>query len=434
MKQILKKESFIFFIASFLFIFYLWGILLVPFHPDESTQIYVSQDFFDIIDDPRSLAMTPGTELSPRDVYRALDAPLARYLIGLTRFIIKKPGLAANWNWSDDWNGNLANGAYPSPSLLFTARFLPTLLIPFSICFFYFTARKLIPKLPAVIASLFLGLNPLVLLHCRRAMAESALLFGVTFFLWTVTQDKIRLPLVGFGLAIAVNSKQTAAALIPVGIIAVCLQPDDSHRLRNMLARVGLFGAIFGITSFLLNPFYWRAPVEAIYLSYKERSLLLQMHAADHLSGFKINLVTLVYSLVFNLFISPPIPAEVGNFLTATFPSAQRYFSIFPHLWGRSLFAGSLQITIILGSIYVLFKRYSHYDSRLQRKLLLLSLSTLFLIIIILFTPPIPWQRYVIPLLPLAAFWLGYGLIPINDSLVNPLRGKLKYPTILIQK
>ena len=299
----------------FLTLFYLWGMELVPFHPDESTQIYMSQDSYDFIKDPFSLSYSPGTELTSKMTYRAIDMPLTRYLIGFARFITGSPGLSADWDWSLSWDQNLKTGAYPSSSLLMTARFIPTILLPASIYFFYFSIRKLLPKTPALIAVLFLGLNPLILLHGRRAMAESALLFGIALFLWTVTRDRTKPILVGIALAIAFNAKQTGLFLIPVGIIAVCNLPNDEHRLKNLLARSASLMFVFLFLTLLLNPYYWKAPLPAIIIGFQTRAHLLDLQLADHLGGVNPNFLQLSLGLFSNVFISPPAVSEINKYI-----------------------------------------------------------------------------------------------------------------------
>jgi 4-amino-4-deoxy-L-arabinose transferase-like glycosyltransferase len=412
----LKNEWLIHLVCLILALFYLWGITLVPFHPDESTQIYMSQDAYDYIEDPLILAYSPDTDLAGKTIYRAIDMPLTRYLIGFARFLTNSPGLSSDWNWALSWDDNLEAGAYPSPSLLNTARFIPTLLIPLSLYLFYFSIRKFIPKSPALIAVLFLGLNPLILLHCRRAMAESALLFGTAFFLWSITRDQIKPILVGIALAVAFNAKQTGIFLLPVGIIAVCSLSTGELRLRNMLARSAALLSVFLVITLLLNPFYWQAPLSAFVASYQARAHLLELQLSDHLQdGF--NFPKSLLHLTTNLFITPAAISDVDNYLIPLASQVEKYKNMLPHTWGRNLFYGSLQITFLIGGLIVSYKRYQEQPKNIRTGLILLLITTLFFFFGILFFLPIPWQRYILPLLPLAAFWIGCGLMPLTDAI-----------------
>jgi len=412
----LKKEWLIYILCLLITLFYLWGMDLVPFHPDESTQIFMSQDLFDYINDPLSLSYSPENELTPKMTYRAIDMPLTRYLVGFSLFASSTRGLSSDWDWALSWEQNLKAGAIPAPSLLANARLLPTILLPISIYLFYFSIRKILPKIPAYIAVLFLGLNPLVLLHGRRAMSEPALLFGVILFLWSVTHDQIKPFLVGVALAIAFNAKQTGIFLIPVGIIAVCTPPNEDHRLTNKLARGTAVLVIFLILTLLLNPFYWKSPLSALLVNFQGRSQLLDLQLTDHLMGSRPSILNSILSLIANLFIVPPAVSEVGKYLGPMAHEIQVYQDIVPHVWGRSLISGSLQLTIFLSGFYVMYKRFAKQSKSTKRSIFLMLYATIFLIAGILIALPIPWQRYIVPVLPLVAFWFGCGLIPLSEA------------------
>ena len=420
----LKKEWIIHLLFLLFTLFYLWGMDLVPFHPDESTQIYMSQDLIDLINDPLSLSYSPETELTPKMAYRAIDMPLTRYLVGFARFTTNIPGLSSDWDWALTWQQNLIIGAIPSSVLLTTARFIPTFLLSVSIYLFYFSIRKILPKTPAHIATLFLGLNPLILLHGRRAMSEPALLFGVILFMWSVTRDHIKPVLVGIALAIAFNAKQTGIFLIPVGIIAVCTLPNEDHRLKNLLARSAALLSVFLIITLLLNPYYWKSPLSALLIGFQGRSQLLDLQLVDHLAGTNPNIITSFISLIANLFILPPAVSEVGKYLEPMVHEIQVYQNIWPHVWGRSLISGSLQFAIFLSGFYVMYKRYAKQIKSIRQSINMMLLTTVFLITGILIALPIPWQRYAVPVLPLAAFWFGYGLLPLTEALQSTLSVK----------
>ena len=63
--------------------FMLWGARLVPFHPDESTYLYMSSDFEVLFEKPASLAWNSAQENNPRQLYRLLNPPLTHYVLGM---------------------------------------------------------------------------------------------------------------------------------------------------------------------------------------------------------------------------------------------------------------------------------------------------------------------------------------------------------------
>ena len=415
MKKLFKKEWIIFLLSSVFILVYFWGMPKVPFHPDESTHIYMSQDLAILFNEPLSLAMVPGQELTPEATYRALDAPLARYLIGIGRFILNEPASASDWNWSANWQTNVDSGAMPTPELLFASRLISTLLLPFTVLLFYFSTRVIFPKIPSLIAAVYLGVHPLLLLHTRRAMSESVLLFGVVFFLWTITKEKRNPWLIGLALAVAINAKHTALVLLPVGIIAVCWSPKGKLRLKELLTRITELTLVFLVISILLNPFYWKNPIQSLKVSYQTRQALTQQQVNDHLSGDQLNLPAKALSTISHLYIIPPTLEEVGNYLADTYSTALEYFSSPLHSWGRGLIFGSILISLTLSGFLIAIKRLSKTNKRQKIAVLFYLMTTITLFGGISFIIPIPWQRYVVPLLPLNAFWIGYSLVPLSE-------------------
>jgi len=382
-----KKDWVIHVVCLFLTLFYLWGMKLVPFHPDESTQIFMSEDPFEFIKNPLSLSYSPDADPSSKTIYRAIDMPLTRYIIGFARFVSSSPGLHSDWDWSLTWEQNLNIGALPSQALLETARLIPTLLIPISIYLFYFSIRKILPKVPALIAVFFLGLNPLILLHGRRAMAESALLFGITLFLWSITRDRIKPILVGISIAVAFNAKQTGIFLIPAGIIAVCTLQKEENNLKNMLARSSMVLAVFFFITLFFNPYYWESPLAAFIFGSQTRAQLIDLQLLDHLGGSNPNILRRALNLISNVFMLPPAVSEIDKYLGPISRQIQIYQDFLPHSWFRGLIGGSLQITIFLSGFYVLYRRHSGYSKSINNILIFFLITTFSLMLGFLLLP-----------------------------------------------
>ena len=73
-------------------LFLLWGVQKVPFHPDESSLLYQSRDLEAYLHGPRALAWDASKLDDADQVYRLLNAPLTKYLLGLSRQLIGKGG------------------------------------------------------------------------------------------------------------------------------------------------------------------------------------------------------------------------------------------------------------------------------------------------------------------------------------------------------
>jgi len=142
---------------------------------------------------------------------------------------------------------------------------------------------------------------------------------------------------------------------------------------------------------------------------------LLELQLADHIQE-DFNLFQSTLSLIANLFISPPAISEIDKYLAPLNDQIQEYRRVLPHSWGRGLIGGSLQLTIMISAFIVLPKRFKEQQKAIQNNIILLLITTFLLTFGILFFLPIPWQRYIIPILPLTAFWIGFGLTPLSDA------------------
>ena len=199
------------FILILFTIFYMSTIADVPFHPDESTYIFMSDDLKTMFTDLQSMFWQPGQVDDLHQHYRKLDPPTSRAIIGISRLITGQPALAADWDWSLTWQENQQAGALPDSGLLTVSRIGIALFYPFSLLFFYLSANKISDRLTAWLAMCFMAGNMLVLLHTRRAMTESFLLFTIILSLYFLVHFREKPWLSAFPIALALNAKLSAA-------------------------------------------------------------------------------------------------------------------------------------------------------------------------------------------------------------------------------
>jgi hypothetical protein len=399
--------------------FALWGIKGVPFHPDESTQLYMSSDFELLLSHPSSMAWTPDQAGDGRAHLRLVDAPLTKYLLGLGRSLAGLPALPVDWDWSKTWEQNQATGALPDPRLLFAGRLTLTLLLPFSLFLIYQIGSRMHGAITGLLAALLLGLNALVLLHDRRAMAEAALTFGVLFALWSCLAGKKRPWLVGLGLAVAFNAKQTGLALLPVGLLAVALPEPGIQPSKNpgWLRLVGAWGqllVVFGLVTWLLNPFMWRQPIQAIQAASAERQDLQKKQAADYkrlVPGVALDSPSRrLAALLANLYFAPPAFAEAGNYSEQTHAAEQAYLANPGQDLLRGLPGGGVMFALNLAGIALACLRLRRAAPAERQALALLLLASLCLAFGLFWLAPLPWQRYVMPLAPISCLWTAYAV------------------------
>jgi hypothetical protein len=420
--------------------FALSGVADVPFHPDESTQLYMSRDFELLLNDPISLAWTPEQAGDGRAHLRLVDAPLTRYLLGLGRGLAGLPALSSDWDWTKTWEQNGVAGSLPDPRLLLAGRLTLTFLLPFSLLLIYQIGARMHGPLTGLLALLLMGLNALVLLHDRRAMAEAALTFGVLLAIWSFLTSQRHPWLVGLGLAVAFNAKQTGLILLPVGLLAVAL-PDLETRPARLICASDLTGfqnlsglgprkmisdlkriagawakilVVFGLVTFLLNPFLWRQPLQAVQAAILERQNLQKGQAADLkrlLPDVALDSPSRrLAALLANLYFTPPAFAEAGNYSTQTQAAEGAYLARPGYRLLRGLTGGAVMFTLNLLGIFLACLRLRRLGPQRRRAVAMLLLATLCLGLGVFWLAPLPWQRYVIPLAPLTCLWAAYAV------------------------
>lgn len=417
-------------LAGAISLFAIWGSARVPFHPDESTYLFMSADFDALLSDPASMAWEAEKVVDLRQHYRMIDAPVTRYLLGLGRSLSGLPALPEDWSWQISWEDNQRAGALPEARLLRTGRLAVSLLLPFSLLFIYLIGRRMGGEASGLLAVAMLGSNALILLHTRRAMAEAALTFGVIFALWTFLDGWRKPWLAGLGMALAFNAKQSSLALLPVGLLAVAWGLwatsgyTQASAVKKALTNAFIYGAVFGLVTLALNPFLWRDPVGAAQASLAERNTLLQQQLADtlRLAPEKAMLTPgmRAVSLLANLYLLPPAFAEVNQYQTHTAAAEAAYLATPGQNLLRGMVGGGVMLTLtLLGLILGVISLRGAAPER-RRTLILILLATIFQTAALLALIPLTWQRYVLPLAPLACLWaafsLGYLAGPLQRS------------------
>lgn len=401
---------------------YLWGVAAIPFHPDESSYLFMSGDAEIFWQRPSDLFWQAQNMDSPRQRYRELDAPLTRNLLALGRWIARLPAPKSDWDWSKTWQENQQSGALPDPNLLLTGRLAMAAFFPFSLIFLFLAARNLSNEPTAWISVLLLASNSLVLLHTRRAMAESVLLFGAILTIWAFLQDHQNPWLIAFPAGLAFCAKYSLAALAPAGLLAVLLQAAQPPRqsLTRMAGQIILYGVTFILVTLFLHPFAWRQPLPAIQAAVKTRQELASAQTRDRpeqeLTTFGPKLIAMIGSL----YLTPPLFAETSNYQVETQPAETAYLDNPMHSLFRSIPAGAIYLSLSLFGFSIGI-RNAFRDAE-NRRLVVLLAATVLQAAALLALVPLPWQRYYLPLVPFAILWTAYGLSQVGEAFHRSIR------------
>lgn len=425
MKAILSDLSAIF-LTILISLAYWAGNATVPFHPDESTQIYMSADLELSSANFPQLFWDPAKVNDVRQNYRLLDAPLTRDLIGLGRSFADLPAISVDWDWSKIWAQNAQAGALPSPQLLQTARLSVDWLFPVSLVLIYLAGRSIAGPRLGIISLVLLAGNALVLLHTRRAMAESVLLCGAALSVWAVMAASRRPWLAAIPAALAFAAKQSGAAFMaaPAGLIIV----QFIHQKGKLMLNLGLALAAFILVTLLLNPFLWRNPPAAVAAAFSARQNLANQQVLGFQSANPAlvpgSLLERTALLTAQMYFTPLQFSEAANYADQTRPAEMAYSANPLNTLLRSVAGGILLLFLTLAGAALAILRVRNYGASEGRGLILLLASAVAIFLVLLLLPVI-FQRYVIPLVLPATIMAGYSIDQASEWLLKIYRGQL---------
>ena len=397
----------------------------VPFHPDEMSLLYQSRDLEALYTHPGRLVDFRQWQTEPEVAYRVLNAPLAKYILALGRRAsgFGPEAVSVDWDWSQGWQANAAAGAIPPDPALLGARLASALAAWLAAPALWLAGRRLGGTWAGWLAAASYGLNALVLLHGRRAMAEGTLLLTVAFGLLVLLAAAKRPLLAGAAGGLALAAKHSAAPLtVSSWLAAFSASPARSNsQPGDRFRRLALAVASSLLVFYLLSPHLWANPLAGALTTLEARGRLLQEQieltaelAPDRLLDRPSERLA---ALVGHLFFLPVQLREIGNYDQALTPAYRTYLNDPRSQLLRGNLAGAVLLGLaILGIVLsgLTWRRLGMDDRR--RRGLLLTASVLQAGALLL-ANPLPIQRYYLPLLPMVCLWAGLGGADLLDGL-----------------
>jgi hypothetical protein len=405
------------------------GVMLVPFHGDESTVIFTSKDYAYLFLDRDWSRIT--YEAEPRDPEKAteqdlrlLNGTLTRYLMGLTWHLggFTVGDINSQWDWGADWNYNQSTGHAPTEPLLYTLRLTSTLLFIVGVVALFGIGWQLGGAGVANIASLYYALNPPLLLNGRRAMMEGAFIgFSLLTVFAAITFLKRpslwRAVLLGVAAGLALASKHTAvftvAAVYAVAMLYLIVQAirsreDDATDAEFVvLPYLVLAAVVTGGVFLLLNPAWWSDPVGRVMEVLQRRQDLLggQTAAFGGYAGFTDQ----VAGFLRQVFIAGPQFFEVqawqvwiGNQISA-YESAP---------WRGLAVGGSVVGAVVLCGMMTLgFWALVRGPAERAATRWMVGLWALAMLLTTALLTPVEWGRYYLPAYPAVGLVAAVGLL-----------------------
>lgn len=405
---------------------FLYGATMdnLPFHPDESSWIYMSHDFDTAVSDYGSLRWRREDPVTKDVNYRLLNAPLPKYAIGIGRWLSGQwADSSADWSWLASWEENVSAGALPSPPLLRAARLTAVVIAALSFAIFFLVARDMAGLGAAGIATVLLGTHPIELLHMRRAMAESTLqLFSLLAVLAIVRL--VAVPVVasnvrrrlwaslvaGVAVGMAVSAKQNAAAFAALALAAACaaaLSPTLSRRraLAVAVSSAGLLTFASLVTFYLLNPVLYDQPIHAGRRMVSMRRMMTTGQArylgTVTRGSVMPDMIARLNASYREVFWAPPAFSELTEYDDKTAADVAAYnrqplARAWSSPWARSAFL-LLSLFGFVGIVRAIVRDRLGEDTRARQILVAwLVTQTAFVLLFV----PMDWQRYFVLLLP----------------------------------
>jgi 4-amino-4-deoxy-L-arabinose transferase-like glycosyltransferase len=411
----------------------LWLVLLVAlvfaipptFHGDEAMYLSMSRDyatvFFD--GDLAALRTEPPYYVDSDQQLRLLNGSVQRYAAGflwhLAGATIDDLPTRPGWNWSVDYDTNLATGHVPTPTVLAAGRLASSIFLALSIVAIFVLAWQFGGRLSAHVVSALYALNPIILLNGRRSMQEgSMLLFGIFVVLVAVTISRRRFerqptPLTLWvalivTAALALASKHSAVVFVGgafgwIFITEILRRP--SQPLLTVL-RLGGAGLLVVALVIALSPALWSDPRARFADILQNRAFMLDLQVtADPLAPTSLGYRA--QQIITEPFMMPLEHFEVAGWATyqPIMDDVARYIA--------SPFSG-VQFGTILGGVVMLLAVIGAFLS-LRSSWRAGVVFWLGITVASLLVNPLPWQRYFLTLIPVYALLAGIGL----DGLVR---------------
>ncbi len=424
------------------------GLKLAPFHGDEAMHIYTSHDYVTAFIDhtPQKLPVTPPYDIDSDSRLRLLNGSVMRYSIGLSwqaagltqQDLPPRPG----WDWGMHYADDVATGHRPSEAMLMAGRIAALVYFAGSILALFGIGWQFGGRWAAYIASAVYTLNPIILLNGRRALVESALLgFGLLTIFIALQIARRRETgskgLWGWWLALVVSSALTlvskytgtifvAAAFGGIFIAEVIRvfrnQPDQSRPLASLLSstlKLTASGLLALVLVIALSPALWNDPVSRV----RDLTQMLQEQVEIVVSILAPEAPTTMAQRVEGI-LTQPFMTPVAYFEQASWAQAEPItreiatYNASP-LSGLPVNPITGLILTLLAGIGLVAVFWSHIRPYTSTSVSVVLLIWLLGTVANLLINPLPWQRYYLSLIPIAAVLAAIGVM----SIIKRVRG-----------
>ncbi len=413
------------------------GAASVPFHGDESTLMVMGRDFHYIFveGDLAKVLYDETWQVNPHEQHlRLLNGTVSKMVYGWLQWLkgFGPQDLNRNWNWGRGYDANAARGALPDGELLRRTRLASTLQLALAAAVFFQCVKMALDRPTAFLASGLFALHPNMLINGRRAMMEGSHILGLMLLLlaaiWLLRDRRWeRYVLLGVCAGFAVAAKHSNLIVCALVFLACAREPIwrllQSRGLAwrapaAQLVKCAAAGAISVFLFLLLNPAWWRAPLETAQLTVELRQGLLH-DQVDIFGGYN-SFAEQAAGFFQYVFVGERQYYEASDW--ASFDPVSAQIADYEGSWlaGLTIIGNSGR----LGLIYLLLTflgglRLARDKSVLPEARWLLLIWAIGAALTTLWLTPLPWARYYLPLLPALILFLSYSLVRFAGALIQ---------------
>jgi 4-amino-4-deoxy-L-arabinose transferase-like glycosyltransferase len=410
-------------------VFVVAGSPLATFHGDETNQIYGSRDFAAVFLDgqsPRALMVNSINETAAAYL-RIVHGSVGRYsiglgwtLAGLDQSVLPPSGYRYNLGYY----ANIDNGTHPSGLLLTSSRFFPALFLALSVAWMFGLGKLFGGRPLAYFVSGLYAVNPVILLHGRRALQEGPLLcFGLLTILIAAQMSRQRAddkPLswrwwlaLTVAAALTLASKNSGFIFIASAFGWLWIGEVVRRRWREAaLMALKLVGA--GLVTvamyWAISPGMWsNDPVQRIHDVFDIRSSQMAGQVRGMNNGPSPMDVRIRHIIV-EPFMTPVVHTELRSWFEKEEYQAEISQYMNSPLSGLQFGSALGLLLTLLEGIGLLVALVPRLRPPAPASLYAGLLVWLAVNVIVLLGNPLPWQRYFLPFIPAATVLNGIGL------------------------
>lgn len=413
------------------------GAAIAPFHGDESTLMIMGRDFHYLFveGDLSKVLYDRSWQVNPQEQrLRILNGTVSKMVYGWLQSLngYEPSDLNRNWNWGRDYAFNLARGAIPDGELLRQARLASAIQLALAAALFFQFVKMIVNRPTAFMASALFALHPNVLINGRRAMMEGSHMLGLLLVLlaaaWLIQERRWRrYALLGVCAGFAIAAKHPNAIVCALAFLACAWRPlgqlarnhgDGLGARRRDLASIAIAAVTTILVFLLLNPAWWRDPMEVAATVVAERQQLLQSQV-DWLGGYEA-FGEQARGFFQYVFMGERQYYEVSHWADYSAISAQ--IEAYEQSWLAGLLmigsSGRLGVICLLLAVYgvVALARDRAIVWDMRRLVLVWILGSA---MATLWLTPLPWARYYLPLLPALSLLVSYALMSLTRNLLK---------------